>query len=150
MTARIEALCEVAPDCVTTHGDFKTHNMLMAPTGPMLVDWDSVRVDSAALEAGRVAFIFGAGEREPIDRILRAYIAAGGDLTWVGRDLFLSVARHDLQVLFERILVSLERIPAARWMNDGRATESLDELVRDLPTRIERLDYLAANCGPSD
>ncbi|HEX3733369.1 MAG TPA: hypothetical protein VHU91_10665, partial [Mycobacteriales bacterium] len=70
--------------------------------------------------------------------------------TWVGRDLFLSVARHDLQVLFERILVSLERIPAARWMNDGRATESLDELVRDLPARIERLDYLAADCGTSN
>jgi aminoglycoside phosphotransferase (APT) family kinase protein len=48
ISARIEALCEVAPDSVMTHGDFKTHNMLKTPTGQVLVDWDSVRVDSAA------------------------------------------------------------------------------------------------------
>lgn len=145
MSSRIESLCELAPDCVTTHGDFKTHNMLMTPTGPVLVDWDSVRVDSAALEAGRVAHIFGAGQIEPIRRILSAYVAAGGDISWAGQDLFLSVARHDLQVLFERILVSLERTPAARWMGDSRATEqTIGELLSELPDKFEHLGRLAS------
>jgi Ser/Thr protein kinase RdoA (MazF antagonist) len=144
ISARIEALCEVAPDCVTTHGDFKTHNMLKTPTGQVLVDWDSVRVDSAALEAGRVAYIFGAGKLEPIGKILRAYTAAGGDVGWSSQDLFLSVARHDLQGLFERILVSLERIPAPRWMEDSPAIErTIGELLGEFPDKIDHLDHLA-------
>jgi hypothetical protein len=151
ISARIEALCEVAPDSVMTHGDFKTHNMLKTPTGQVLVDWDSVRVDSAALEAGRVAFIFGAGKLEPIRRILRAYAAAGGDITWSGRDLFLSVARHHLQGLFERILVSLEQIPAPRWMEDSRAIEqSIGELLRELPDKIDHLASKTSDLGGRD
>jgi hypothetical protein len=119
--------------------------MLKTPTGQALVDWDSVRVDSAALEAGRVAHIFGAGKLEPTRNILRAYTAAGGDVAWSGQDLFLSVARHDLQVLFEWILVSLERIPAPRWMEDSRAIEqSIGELLREFPDKIDQLDHLAS------
>lgn len=145
LTARIEELCEIAPDSVTTHGDFKSHNMLMASTGPVLVDWDSVRVDSAALEAGRVAHIFGAGELEPIRRILDAYVAAGGDIGWAGPDLFLSVTRHDLHGICDRILVSLERSPVTWWMGDSHAIEqTIGELLLELPARVERLRELAA------
>jgi hypothetical protein len=145
ITARIEALCEVAPDNVVTHGDFKTHNLLKTPTGEVLVDWDSVRVDSAALEAGRVAYIFGAGELEPTTQILRAYTVAGGNITWPGRDLFLSESRHDLQVLFERIQVSLDQIPAPRWMEDSQALEhSIGQLLHDLPNKLDHLHHLAA------
>jgi hypothetical protein len=146
VSARIEALCDVAPDCVTTHGDFKLHNMLMTPTGPMLVDWDSVRVDSAALEAGRVAFIAGAGELEPIRRVLRAYAAAGGDITWAGQDLYLSVVRHDLLGIFARVRVSLDRAPAAWWMGDSQAIErDINDLLHNLPDRIEQLRLLASS-----
>jgi hypothetical protein len=92
-----------------------------------------------------VAHIFGAGKLEPTRKILRAYIAAGGDITWSGQDLFLSVARHDLQVLFERIQVSLERIPAPRWMEDSRAIEqSIGVLLREFPDKIDRLNHLAS------
>lgn len=146
MSARIEELCEVAPDCVQTHGDFKPHNMLMTPTGPVLVDWDSVRVDSAALEAGRVAYIFGAGEPEPIRRILRAYAAAGGDVTWAGQDLFLSVVRHDLSGLTARIAVSLERMPATWWMGDSHTIEQdIAETLRTMPDKIQQLRSLASS-----
>jgi hypothetical protein len=145
LSTRIEELCEVARDPVTTHGDFKTHNLLLTPAGPVLVDWDSVRVDSAALEAGRVAYIFGAGELEPMRRILTAYTSAGGSISWAGPDLFFSVTRHDLQVLFERILVSLDRNPAAWWMGDSRAVEdSIEELLCELPDRVERLRDIAS------
>jgi hypothetical protein len=153
-SGRIASLCNRAPDCVRTHGDFKTHNMLMAAGGPVLVDWDSVRIDSAALETGRVAHIFGAADVESVSRILQAYAAAGGELEWAGADLFLSVARHDLQALSERILVSLERNPAARWMGDRQAIEhDIGELLQVLPERIEHLDLLAArtkNIGRPD
>jgi len=144
MSAAIGEACEHAQDCVTTHGDFKTHNMLMTQTGPVLVDWDSVRVDSAALEAGRVAHIFGAAALQPTRKILNAYVAAGGDITRAGQDLFLSVIRHDLHILFERILVSLERIPAARWMDRDRIEQDIGELLHDLPDRIQHLSYLAS------
>jgi hypothetical protein len=146
LSTRIEELCEVAPDPVTTHGDCKTHNMLMTPAGPVLVDWDSVRIDSAALEAGRVAYIFGEGEPEPIKRILTAYTSAGGHISWPGPDLFVSVTRHDLQGLFERILVSLGRNPPSWWMGDTRAIEeSIEQLLYDLPNRAERLRTIAGD-----
>jgi hypothetical protein len=144
ITTRIERLCAVAPDCVMTHGDIKAHNMLLAPTGPVLVDWDSVRSDSAALETGRIAYTFG----EPIGKILCAYVEAGGDIRWAGRDLFLGVARHDVQGLFLRIAVSLDEIPAPRWMGDLQETDrTIAETLRDLPGRVEHLDYLASKVG---
>lgn len=144
--ARIEELCDVASDCVMTHGDFKPHNILMTPTGrPVLVDWDGVRVDSAILEAGQVAYLFGAAELDPISRFMTAYAAAGGDITRAGQDLFLGVAIHDLAGLYWRILVSLERAPAARWMGDSQAIEqNVGELLSELPTRIEHLGVLAS------
>ncbi|GAB2656168.1 aminoglycoside phosphotransferase family protein [Kribbella swartbergensis] len=111
LTARIEEVCEVAPDLVTTHGDFKAHNMLMSPRGPVLIDWDSVRADSAALEAGRAAHMFG-------PKTLDAYVAAGGDLSWTGDNLYLSVTRNRLQAVFERVQVLLGRLPTPRWMAD--------------------------------
>ena len=145
LSARIEQICEVASDNVMTHGDFKTHNVLKTETGHVLVDWDSVRVDSAALEAGRVAYIFGAGEEE---RILSAYTDAGGDITWAGDDLFLSVARRDLQGLYEWIQVSLDRMPAPRWMDDSEAIDrSIEELLLELPAKLDRLTALARYWG---
>jgi hypothetical protein len=148
ITARIAELCDVAPDLVTTHGDFKTHNIVMSPSGPILVDWDSVRTDSAALEAGRVAYIFGAGEPEQVGRILAAYVAAGGDLGWAGPDLFLSVTRNHIQVLSEQIQVSLGEAPAARWMGDRATIEAaIGNKLRDLPVKIDQLRDLASTVG---
>ena len=109
-TAQIEELCISAPDCVLTHGDFKTHNLLVAPDGPVLIDWDSVRVDSAALEAGRVAYIFGAGELDPVRRILTAYVESGGNISWIGSSLFASVVRNQLQIIFEHVFDSTPQI----------------------------------------
>nr|WP_269091230.1 aminoglycoside phosphotransferase family protein [Actinopolymorpha cephalotaxi] len=143
-SARIERLCGRAPDRVTTHGDFKAHNMLMARSGPVLVDWDSVREDSAALEAGRVAYIFGVGEPEPINDILRSYADAGGDVTWAGPDLFLSVVRHDLHALFERVQVSLGELPAPWWMGDEQTNEqTIGDLLQEFPAKVTHLDQLA-------
>ncbi|TWD84339.1 phosphotransferase family enzyme [Kribbella amoyensis] len=144
ITARIEELCATAPDPVRTHGDFKTHNLLMTDEGPILVDWDSVRVDSAALEAGRVAYLFGAGDPEPISRILTAYTSAGGDLTWSAENLFLSVLRNDLQTLTERLRVSLGETPPARWMPDRRTIEQqVTDCLQALPAKTTQLDHLA-------
>ena len=127
LTARIEEVCETAPDLVMTHGDFKSHNLLMTANGPVLIDWDSVRPDSAALEAGRMAHMFGA---ETLD----AYVAAGGDITWAGNDLNLSVVRNQLQGIFERILVLLDRTPAPRWMADR------DAITQELRESLNRLN----------
>lgn len=142
LTARIASACSEAPDCVMTHGDFKTHNLLMTPNGPVLIDWDSVRSDSAALEAGRVAHIFAGGSPETIQRILTAYAAAGGDTTWAGPDLFLSVARKHLHGLYEHLLVALNRVPAPRWMTDP--DQAATDLLRLLPGRLEDLTDLAS------
>jgi hypothetical protein len=142
LTARISSMCEVAGDTVMTHGDFKTHNLLMTSRGPVLIDWDSVRIDSAALETGRVAHIFGGGELEPIRRILTAYVEAGGDLTWTGPDLFLGVARKHLHSLFEHVVVALGRMPAPRWMTDPDPT--ITDVLAGLSAELERLDWLAA------
>ncbi|MFG1815342.1 phosphotransferase [Kribbella sp. NPDC049174] len=126
LTARIEEVCETAPDVVMTHGDVKSHNLLMTASGPVLIDWDSVRSDSAALEAGRMAHMFGT-------KTLDAYVAAGGDITWAGNDLNLSVVRNQLQGIFERILVLLDRIPPPRWMADR------DEISQQLIESLDRL-----------
>lgn len=148
VTARIAELCDVAPDLVTTHGDFKPHNLVMSPDGPVLVDWDSVRSDSAALEAGRVAYIFGAGEPERVRGILSTYVAAGGDLGWPGPDLFLSVARNHIQVLAEQLRVALGEAPAARWMGDRAAIDAaIGNQLHDLTGKLDRLRRLASFVG---
>ncbi|WP_410786516.1 phosphotransferase [Kribbella sp. C-35] len=140
VSARIAELCDAVPDLVTTHGDFKTHNIVTSPTGPVLVDWDSVRTDSAALEAGRSAYLFGGGEPKQIKRILTAYVAAGGELGWAGADLFLSVARNVIQVLGEHIRVSLGETTAARWMGDRTTIETaIGTTLRDLPGKLDQL-----------
>lgn len=137
---RIVAVCAEVPDLVTTHGDFKPHNIVSGQSGPVLVDWDSVRTDSAALEAARVAYIFGEGEPGRIERILTAYTAAGGDIGRPGPDLFLSVLRNHLQVLGEHLQVSLGEAEPARWMGDGAAIEvAISNSLRALPGRIEEL-----------
>ncbi|WP_350274178.1 aminoglycoside phosphotransferase family protein [Kribbella sp. HUAS MG21] len=145
VTERIAGICDIAPDVVTTHGDFKTHNIVMSPEGPVLVDWDSVRTDSAALEAGRVAYIFGAGEPDPVRRILAAYVASGGDISWPGPDLFLSVSRNQVQVLSEQIRVSLGEAPAPRWMGARPAIDAaITHTLRTLPTNLAHLRHLTS------
>ena len=150
-TERVTELLDVAPDIVTTHGDFKTHNVVMSDSGPVLVDWDSVRTDSAALEAGRVAYIFGAGNREQTNKILRAYVEAGGELGWAGPDLFLSVTRNHLQILAEQIRVSLGEARAARWMSAPATIDAtITNLLRDLPDKLDRLRRLTSSvAGPA-
>ncbi|MEU4195689.1 phosphotransferase [Kribbella sp. NPDC026611] len=142
--ARISSWCEVAPDLVTTHGDVKPHNVVISPAGPVLVDWDSVRTDSAALEAARVAYIFGSGHARQIQRILTAYAAAGGNLTWPGPDLFLSVTRNHLQTLADHIRTALGETPTAHWMGDAAAIEAIiTNKLRTLPTQLDELRRLA-------
>ncbi|WP_405057388.1 aminoglycoside phosphotransferase family protein [Kribbella sp. NBC_01505] len=137
---RIAELAETAPDPVLTHGDFKPHNIVASPTGPMLVDWDSVRTDSAALEAGRVAYTFAAGNPQQINKILTAYVAAGGELDWSGPDLFLSVARHDLQILNDLIQASLGQTPPAPWM--GNIETTITTTLQNLPHKLIQLRTL--------
>jgi fructosamine-3-kinase len=148
VTERIAELCDVVPDLVTTHGDFKPHNLVRSVSGPVLVDWDSVRTDSAALEAGRVAYIFGSGDPEQINSILTTYVDAGGELGWAGPDLFLSVTRHHIQVLAEHIRASLGEEPAAHWMGDAATIEAtIAAKLRELPSTIDHLRYLASTVG---
>ncbi|HZX08726.1 aminoglycoside phosphotransferase family protein [Kribbella sp.] len=145
---RVASLCEAVPDLVTTHGDFKPHNIVSSASGPVLVDWDSVRTDSAALEAARVAYIFGAGDRDRVARILAAYGDSGGELGWAGQDLFLSVVRNQLQVLGEHLQVALGETQAARWMGDRAAIEiAIGNSLRELPGRIGELRRLASGIG---
>ncbi|WP_432886685.1 phosphotransferase [Kribbella sp. CA-245084] len=147
-TERITELLDVAPDIITTHGDFKTHNIVMSDSGPVLVDWDSVRTDSAALEAGRVAYIFGAGDPEQINKILTAYVGAGGELGWAGPDLFLSVTRNHIQILAEQIRVSVGEDTAARWMGEPATIDAaIADLLRGLPDKLDHLRQLTSSVG---
>lgn len=138
-TARLAELCDNGvPDLVTTRGDFKPHNIVRSLSGPVLVDWDSVRTDSAALEAGRTAYIFGGGDPERIRGILAAYVDAGGALAWAGPDLFLSVARNHLQVLSDLVQASLGQTAAAPWMGDRRTIDdAIGNRLQDLSSRLE-------------
>jgi Ser/Thr protein kinase RdoA (MazF antagonist) len=137
-TERITELFDIAPDIVTTHGDFKPHNIVMSDAGPVLVDWDSVRTDSAALEAGRVAYIFSAGNPEQLNKILTSYAEAGGQLAWAGPDLFLSVTRHHLQTLAEQIRASLGESAPTPWMPDPTTLNAtITDLLQDLPTKLD-------------
>lgn len=144
---RVAAACDSVPDLVTTHGDFKPHNIVNSPTGPVLVDWDSVRTDSAALEAARVAYIFAAGDPDRIAAILATYT---GDLTWPGEDLFLSVTRNHLQILGEHLQVALGENPPARWMGDRPAIHTaITTSLQALPAKLTELRQLASGISPA-
>jgi hypothetical protein len=65
-----------------------------------------------------------------------------------GQDLFISVTRHDLQVLHDRILVSLNRNPPTWWMGNAQAIEqNIEQLLSDLPHSTQHLRDIARRGG---
>ncbi len=144
LSARLVEVYSRVPDWVVTHGDFEPHNVLITAEGPVLVDWDTVWVYSAALQAGRVAYAFGAGEPFRVRAILAAY---EGDVSWAGMDLFVSTLSHELASLGLRIAAVLGEIPAPRWLRLATADERIARQLDGLPALISRLNTLAAHCA---
>lgn len=133
------------PDLVATHGDVEPHNVLLTAAGPVLIDWDSVKIYSAALQAGRVAYAFGDGDAERVSRILIAYVQAGGDIRWPAQDLFISTLSHELASIGTRVQVLLGKVPPPRWLDVAAAGRRVAEQLEQLPALVERLDHLAGS-----
>jgi hypothetical protein len=68
-------------DLVTSHLDLQPQNVLVAPAGPVLLDWDNAGSAAAERELARALFVWSggnAGEVEAGVRVARAYRSAGG------------------------------------------------------------------------
>ncbi|TPQ22048.1 phosphotransferase enzyme family protein [Streptomyces sporangiiformans] len=84
-TSAVELAHYVTPsapgDVVTSHLDMQPQNVLVGPTGPVLLDWDNAGSISAERELARVVYVWAGGNNFHADsarRLVRAYLGAGG------------------------------------------------------------------------
>ncbi|MDG4823503.1 aminoglycoside phosphotransferase family protein [Asanoa sp. WMMD1127] len=128
----VAAAFRAAGDYVFTHRDLEPWNVLLTPTGPVIIDWDGAGPDSAGLVAAHAAYSFGVDAN--------AYEAHGGRLPPVGdrlaRRAGLMLSR--LAERLQRTLGDLDPGPFAIDDLDRTATERL----RDLPTFVAELRKL--------
>jgi hypothetical protein len=137
VSAWVDAALERAGDYVMTHRDVEPWNVLLTPSGPVLIDWDPAGPDSASLEACHAAYAFG-----PIERTLSAYVAAGGRLR-ADDDLLARRVGLRLSRLGERLAISTGQLPPGVVPLsdiDHRAGEQIAEL----PAFARRLRVLGA------
>jgi hypothetical protein len=137
ISAWVGAALERAADYVMTHRDVEPWNVLVTPSGPVLIDWDPAGPDSASLETCHAAFAFG-----PTLRTLDAYRAAGGRLR-ADDDLLARRVGLRMSRLGERLGISTGMLPPGRVplsAIDQRAGEQIDEL----PDFARRLRVLGA------
>lgn len=144
LTSRLRAASTSAGDHVITHGDLEPYNVLVTPEGPVLVDWDSVGPDSAALEAGRAALTFAGHDEDRLVEFLRTYVNAGGQVAHLGPDLFVRPVALDLLHLTEHIAVSLGDDERPGWMQSGDMAATITERVEALEGRTRYLTALAS------
>ncbi len=124
-----------AGDYVMTHRDVEPWNVLIAPTGPVLIDWDVAGPDSASLEAAHSTLEFARrGRKEPGEtlarRTIQAYVGHGGT-PFGGPDVLVRRVGLRLGRLAERLRMSLgeETLgPRDLAATERRATEQIAEM----------------------
>ncbi|GIJ52057.1 hypothetical protein Val02_89430 [Virgisporangium aliadipatigenens] len=116
---------------VTTHRDVEPWNVMITPTGPVLIDWDAVGPDSAPLEAAHAAYAFGAPRR-----VADAYEAAGGVPLRASPDLLVRRIGLRLSRLTERLEMSLGTEPLR--------AEELESVERRAGEQIESIPSFVA------
>jgi hypothetical protein len=137
ISAWVGAALDRAADYVMTHRDVEPWNVLMTPSGPVLIDWDPAGPDSASLETCHAAFAFGS-----LRRTLTTYLAAGGRLR-ADDDLLARRVGVRLGRLGERLAISTGTLPLGPVplsTIDRRAGEQ----IADLPGFARRLRVLGA------
>ncbi|MFI6493251.1 phosphotransferase enzyme family protein [Streptomyces sp. NPDC050564] len=78
-------------DLVTSHLDLQPQNVLVAPNGPVLLDWDNAGPISAERELARAVYVWSGGNQVNTDsarRLARAYRSAGGRAAITGPQSF--------------------------------------------------------------
>jgi aminoglycoside phosphotransferase (APT) family kinase protein len=148
LAARLPAITELsdrlprawrrAADDVVSHRDFEPFNVLLTENGPMLIDWDSVGVCSATLEAGCVAVSFSADDPARCAAVLDSYLAHGGQLADIGDDLFMAPVARAMSSLAVKVQTSLGIRPR------GRRTDS--DLDQRIASKIDDVVALAERC----
>lgn len=78
LTEVLATAYEQAPDRVITHGDFAPSNVIYGLSGPVLIDWDSVGVESALHEAGDTLYRFMGGDVPRLREAVKGYLDVTG------------------------------------------------------------------------
>lgn len=109
LTERLRRRYADATDHVKTHGDFLPANVLVDPSGPVLIDWESVGGESAMHEVGDTMFRFFDGDFDRIERGLAAYLRLNDSFGRLDPDgLFDKTIGTRLANITELIKVSAE------------------------------------------
>ncbi|SER09519.1 Phosphotransferase enzyme family protein [Streptomyces sp. yr375] len=129
-------------DRVTSHLDVQPQNVLVGPTGPVLLDWDNAGPIPAGRELARAVYIWSGGnhfDATAARRVLRAYREAGGGPVVKGLDSFsmlFATALNYIRVQTESA-IDPTLTPAQRDFASHQAVTSL-HTVPDL-TAVSRL-----------
>ncbi|GAA3511779.1 aminoglycoside phosphotransferase family protein [Actinocatenispora rupis] len=134
-SVRIRAAFRDAADHVLTHRDVEPWNVLVTPSGPLLVDWDTAGPDSAGLELAHAAYDLARHQRTTPDAttfhaVLAAYREAGGGPVPTGRDALARRLGLHLGRIAERLRSSLGQQPPGSTDPAAAATRATEQLAR--------------------
>ncbi|MER5530606.1 aminoglycoside phosphotransferase family protein [Streptomyces sp. NPDC002677] len=131
-----------AGDRVTSHLDLQPQNVLVGPSGPVLLDWDNAGPVSAGREFAQALYVWAGGNRaDPAAarRLARAYRRAGGPATVHGPESFAMLFATSLNYIHVQAAAAVdpELSPEQREFANGQVAARLSE-VPD-PAAVSRL-----------
>jgi Ser/Thr protein kinase RdoA (MazF antagonist) len=151
-TSAVELARHVTPsapgDVVTSHLDMQPQNVLVGPTGPVLLDWDNAGPVSAERELARAVYIWAGGNQfraESARRLVRAYRDAGGRAAIKSLNSFSMLFATDLN--FVQVQAECAIDPTVTAEQRRFASDKVVATLRGLPdlAAISRLtEALAA------
>ncbi|WP_406445091.1 phosphotransferase [Streptomyces sp. NBC_00631] len=122
-----------AGDRVLSHLDLQPQNVLVAPTGPVLLDWDNAGPASAEREFAQALYVWSGGNRVAealARRLARAYRQAGGPARIHGPESFSMLFATSLNYIRVQAeaAVDLGLPPAQREFSAGQVVARLAEV----------------------
>ncbi|GAA4019705.1 phosphotransferase enzyme family protein [Streptomyces plumbiresistens] len=118
---------------VTSHLDMQPQNVLVGPSGPVLLDWDNAGVISAERELARAVYVWAGGNDFHADsarQLVRAYRDAGGPGAVKGLESFSMLFATDLNFVYVQAECAVDPTVTAaqRAFGSDRVVASLRSL----------------------
>ncbi|MBK3574713.1 phosphotransferase [Streptomyces sp. MBT65] len=136
-------------DLVTSHLDLQPQNVLVGPSGPVLLDWDNAGSVSAERELARALFVWSGGNEGHVEagvRVARAYRNAGGRAVVQGPQSFSMLFATDLNYVYVQAECAIDPTVTAeqREFASGQVVAALGRVpdlgvVARLSAAVERV-----------
>lgn len=126
--ALVASLPSSSDALVLCHGDLHPGNVILSPSGPIVLDWFDVSRGIALADVARSSILMGAGGR--IYSSLRHFVPLDHVALRAVHDSYLEVMRDRLPVLDETRFLKWVQVGAAARLAEGVGTDDLLRLAQ--------------------